>query len=71
MIRDRRRISNKLQRIEEHIRHRVGFREPSDYNAINEVQQLSFNARTQPLWKWEGFESEVAWAHHQIKGSEK
>lgn len=65
MITDRRRISNMLLRIEEHIRHRVGFQEPSDYQAITDVRQLSFNARTQPQWKWAGFESEIEWVRAQ------
>ena len=59
MIRDRRRIANKLHRIQKYLQ---DTRAP--YEAVVEVDQLRRQAKYDPQWKWEGFESEIAWAKH-------
>lgn len=64
MIRDRKRIAAKLRRIEDHIRHRVGFRQPSDYLALGEVARRLVSAEHDPEWKWLGFATEIDWARH-------
>lgn len=65
MIRDRIRIAAKLGRIAEHIRHRVGFRQPSDYLALGQVERLRVSAKYDPEWKWLGFATEIKWARAQ------
>lgn len=64
MIRSRTRIAAKLGRIAEHIKHRVGFRQPSDYLALGQVERLRSQAKHDPEWKWNGFATEREWALH-------
>ena len=66
MIHDRIRISNKLQRVHDYILHNAMVR--GDLPAVDVwqaaaiVDKLRRDARYQPTWQWEGFESEIDWA---------
>lgn len=73
MIRDRRRIANKLKRISNHILNmpncgRDSVEEHrSRYEAIAIITRLRGEALFDTQWKWEGFASEVEWAREQTE----
>ena len=60
MIKDRRRIANKLFRIQLYLKAQT----PVVWEAVEDVDRLRRAASYDPQWKREGFESEAAWAKH-------
>ena len=66
MIRDRRRIANKLERVQNYILNcpelYLSLGGAVKYAAAEEVDRLRCAAKFDPQWKWEGFVSELAWA---------
>jgi len=61
MIRDRRRIANKLMRIQEFLKNQS----PINWEAVYDVDRLRRSASYDADWKWEGYASELEWARAQ------
>lgn len=72
MITCRRRIANKLKRIKNHILNEPGQGQMpveehhARYEAVAVLDRLRCSALYDPEWKWQGFESEVAWARNYL-----
>jgi hypothetical protein len=76
MITCRRRIANKLKRVKNFIlneprqAHMSVEEHHARYDAVAALDRLRISALYDPDWKWQGFESEVAWARNYLGTSE-